>query len=231
MIFKQLLSGLVLSSSVALAPTAFAQDEPAADYLVMEPNAQVVFITTGGAEVRADWTEAAKTNLRNGFDNQVGERGHNTTRFDEGADRSEELEQLLLLYEVVSQSVDLRMPHKGGEMRSNHDITLGASASLLSEAYDTDYAIFIDHYSQIESGGVFMTQVLVGAATGVSIPSQNIRLTAGTVVDLETGDIVDRRAVFMGDPRDVDESANIVRRIMNDLALSEAELAEMAAAE
>jgi len=186
----------------------------------MEPNAEVVFITTGGAEVRADWTEAAKLNLRGGFENQIGEQGYDVTRFDETAERNEDLEQLLLLYEVVSQSLDLRLPHKGGEQGSNYDISLGADTAMLREAYGSDYAVFIDHYSQIESGGVFMTQVMIGVATGYTPPSQNIRLTAGTVIDLNTGDVVDRNVVVFGDPRDETESANIVSRIMSDLALS-----------
>lgn len=208
----------VMAASLS-APAWAVQDEEMPSYLVMEPNAEVVFITTGGAEVRADWTAAAKSNLRGWFDTEIADLGYDTMLFDESAEQDAELEQLLLLYEVMSASIDLSMPHKGGGMGSNYDLTLGDSVSLLADAHDTDYAVFIDHYSQIESGGVFMTQVLVGAATGYTPPSQNIRLTAGTVVDLGSGDVVDRNIVFMGDPRDPDESNGIVRRIMNDLVL------------
>jgi hypothetical protein len=206
---------------LATAAPALADDPQArierADFVVMEPNARVVFITTGGAELRADWTEAAKDNLRAGFHEQLEEIGQLVVDYQAPAEPNVDLEQLLLLYEVVSQSADIMMPHKGGTAGSNYDITLGGSASLLGNAYGADYAMFVDHYSQIESGGVFMAQVLIGAATGYTPPSQNVRATAGTIIDLETGNIVDRAGVFLGDPRDVEESANIVSRIMRNL--------------
>lgn len=187
------------------------------DYLIMEPNAEIVFITTGGAEVRADWTEAAKVNLQAGFVNQVGEAGYSITEFEEPVAMDDALQQLLFLYEVVSASAETRMPHKP-EGR-NEGLTLGANASLLRDAYGADRAIFIDHYSQIESSGVFMTQVLVSAATGYTPPSQNFRATIGTVVDLETGALEERAIAALGDARDETESANIVSRVLRNLPL------------
>lgn len=223
--FTKLLTGAAMAALLTAAPAFAFNDDEAPDYLIMEPNAEVVFITTGGAEVRADWTAQAKENLFNHFSTQVGDQGFETVGFDADAERNDQLDQLLLLYEVVAQHAGDAMPHKGGGMGSNTDLTLGSDAALLADSYDSDYAVFIDHYSQIESSGVFMTSVMIGVATGYTPPSQNIRLTAGTVVDLETGDLVDREWVVMGDPRDVDESANIVSRIMNNLDLEPVETA------
>jgi hypothetical protein len=220
--YTKLLTGAAIAALLTAAPALALNDDEAPDYLIMEPNAEVVFITTGGAEVRADWTAQAKENLFSHFDTQVGEQGFDTVAFDADAERNDQLDQLLLLYEVVAQHAGDNMPHKGG-VGSNMDLTLGSDAALLGDTYDSDYAVFIDHYSQIESGGVFMTQVMIGVATGYTPPSQNIRLTAGTVIDLQTGDLVDREWVVMGDPRDVDESANIVSRIMNNLDLAPVE--------
>lgn len=220
--YTKLLTGAAIAALLTAAPALAINDDEAPDYLIMEPNAEVVFITTGGAEVRADWTAQAKENLFSHFDTQVGEQGFDTVAFDADAERNDQLDQLLLLYEVVAQHAGANMPHKGG-VGSNMDLTLGSDAALLGDTYDSDYAVFIDHYSQIESGGVFMTQVMIGVATGYTPPSQNIRLTAGTVIDLQTGDLVDREWVVMGDPRDVDESANIVSRIMNNLDLAPVE--------
>ncbi|RKQ96048.1 hypothetical protein [Maricaulis maris] len=207
-----------------IAPfSAHADDAPAdghapAQYLIMEPNAEIIFITTGGAEVRADWTEAATNNLRGHFSDQISSAGYTVTGFDSDAQHADEIQQLLYLFELVSASADLNMPHKGGR-GSNHDITLGETASLLREHYNADRAIFVDHYSQIESGGVFMTQVLVGTATGFTPPSQNVRATIGTIIDLETGDIVERAQATLGDARDEGESAGIVTRVLNNLPL------------
>ena len=204
-------------SGQALAEDTEAAADPAR-YLIMEPNAQVIFITTGGAELRADWTAAATENLWSHMDDQVGTAGYDTVLFDTEAEQDDALEQLLLLYELVAISADSVMPHKGG-FRANQEITLGQTASLLAEAYDVDRAIFVDHYSQIESGGVFLTQVMIGTATGYTPPSQNIRATTGTVIDLESGDILERNSVVMGDPRDLNESAGIISRILRDLPL------------
>lgn len=219
------LKRVAIAGAFALAGgcgAAFAQEESTGGtYLIMEPDAEVVFITTGGAEVRADWSEAAKENLGNHFNTQIQETGNPTVVFDAEAERSAELEQLLLLFEVVAMSADIPMPHKGGGMQSNYDVTLGDSATILRDTYGSDYAVFINHYSQIESGGVFMTQVLIGAATGYTPPSQNIRATAGTIIDLNTGNLVDRAGAMMGDPRDLEESGNIVLRIMRDLDIEE----------
>ena len=204
-------------SGQVLGQDAEAPADPAR-YLIMEPNAQVIFITTGGAELRADWTEAATDNLWSHMHDQVGTAGYEVVRFDTEAPQDDSLQQLLLLYELVAASADTMMPHKGG-FRANHDITIGSTASLLAEAYGADRAIFVDHYSQIESGGVFLTQVMIGTATGYTPPSQNIRATIGTVIDLESGDILERNLVTLGDPRDINESAGIISRILRDLPL------------
>ncbi len=215
-------AALVGALGMGVSGPAFAEDaETPADparYLIMEPNARVIFITTGGAELRADWTEAATENLWSHMHDQVGTAGYEAVRFDTEATQDDGLQQLLLLYELVTSSADLMMPHKGG-FRANQDITLGQTASLLADAYDADRAIFVDHYSQIESGGVFLTQVMIGTATGYTPASQNVPATTGTIIDLESGDIVERRSVALGDPRDIDESAGIISRMLRDLPL------------
>lgn len=198
--------------------TAFADEASATEtVLVMDPNAKVVFITTGGAEVRADWSEAARGNLRDHYADQLDGAGYRAVLFDvSSVADAEALEQLLLLYEVVAQSTPIDMPHKGGR-NTNRELTLGDSVSLLRDAFGADRAVFVDSYSQIESSGVFMTQVLVGAATGYTPPSQNLRITTTNVVDLDDGALVDTAFVMLGDPRHHDESAGMVERMLRNL--------------
>ena len=176
-----------------------------------------VFITTGGSEVRADWSEAARDNFRTHYVIQLGEAGHDVSVFEAGrvADAGA-LEQLLLLYDVVSQSTGIAMPHKGGA-NSNRELTLGDSVSLLREAFGAERAVFVDSYSQIESSGVFMSQVLIAGVTGYAPPSQNMRITTTNVVDLSTADLVDTAHVMLGDPRHETESAGMVGRMLRDL--------------
>lgn len=206
-------------SSAALADGHGAPHEgheEAAKYVVMPANAEIVFITTGGAEVRADWSEQAKTNLGGHVVDQLTAGGSSVVRFDEEAEQSEDLAQLLLLYQLVAASADIAMPHKGGWL-TNRDITLGETASMLADEYNAEQAVFVDHYSQIESGGVFLTQVMIGAATGYTPPSQNMRSTAVTIIDLKTGDLVDRNFAPLGDARDEGESAGIIRRVLRGM--------------
>ena len=192
------------------------------DMLIMTPNATVMFLTTGGNEMRADWTESARTNLLNEFTAQERAAGHTIRLFDDEVEQTEEEQQLLALYEVVSQMSTIHMPHKGkmGKLATgsnNAGLTLGPAASLLADRYNAKEALFIDHFSQIESGGVFMTKVMIGAATGYVPASANMRATSGRVVDLETGDIRQTSIAMMGDARSETESANIVSRVMKNL--------------
>ena len=188
-----------------------------ADILLMQPNAEVVFITTGGAEVRADWSEAANENFSTHMENQLEVGGHSLLIYEVAEEAAEEIEQLLLLQELVTQSIGLVMPHKSQAGQTNQDLSLGTTISSLREMYDADYVLFTDHYSQIESGGVFLMQVAFAAGTGVAPPSQNLRFTRATVFDMETGDVVDTDIHMFGDPRDVGESSTIVSNLLKDI--------------
>lgn len=201
-------------------------DVEAVDVLLMPANAEIMFITTGGSELRADWSEAAQTNLTTHLETYVADQGLTMVSFDEDAEKSEDLEQLLLLAEVVRNSAALNMPHKpkttGNSLLSGNnraDLTLGDNVSLLKEAYGAEQVVFVDHYSQIESSGMFMAQVLIGAATGYVPVSQNFRGTVATVIDLDTGQITSRNFATMGDSRDVGESKGIVDRVMKKIEL------------
>lgn len=192
-----------------------------ADILLMQPDAKVMFITTGGAEMRADWSEAARDNFRTHMISNLDAAGKSIVHFDPAhTEREPELSQLLLLWEVVSASTGTPMPHKGKKLDSNAKLTLGKSARKLADAYGADKAAFVNHYSQIESGGVFFAQVMIGAATGYVPASANMRATTTRIVDLQTGDIISTSTVAGGDPRDVEESQGITSRMMKSIALN-----------
>ncbi len=183
----------------------------------MEPSAKVHFITTGGAELRADWSEAAKINFDTHFHSQLSDAGYSVIKFDPEQEKADTLEQLLLLYEVASSQTGLVMPHKGKGITANANLTLGKDAQILKEAHGTDDALFVTHYSQIESGGVFASQVAIAALTGYAPASQNVRLTDGRMVDLETGDFGKAFTAYGGDPRDETESFGITERILQKI--------------
>lgn len=191
------------------------------DFLLMPITAEIRFITTGGAEVRADWTEAAKDNFETHMGSKLESAGKSRIDFDPSKhETDDEIQQLLLLWEVVAASTGTPMPHKGKKLDSNQNLTLGKAASKLAEVYGADKAVFVNHYSQIESGGVFLTQVMIGAATGYVPPSANVRATTTRIVDLETGDILSTGSAFGGDARDPAESLGITTRMMKSISLN-----------
>ena len=191
------------------------------DILLMTPNAEVVFITTGGSEVRADWTAQAKENFTNHFENHVEGAGLSVAHFNDEAEISPELEQLFLLEEVINTTLFSVIPHKQKSGVHHTDLTLGSSAAELKDVYKTDKALFINHYSQIESGGVFLLSAAIVTATGFAPESQNIRFTRGTVFDLETGKLVSTNVHLFGDPRSETDSERITSSVMKGLQLAE----------
>lgn len=208
-------AGTVSSPLPAAAPVRKA------DMLLMPPEATVMFITTGGAEMRADWSEAAKENFSKHMIASLDGAGKSIVHFDPAhTERDPDLSQLLLLWDVVTASTGTPMPHKGKKLDSNERLTLGASAARLADAYGADKAAFVNHYSQIESGGVFFAQVMIGAATGYVPASANMRATTTRIVDLRTGDIISTSSVAGGDARDVEESRGITSRMMKSISLN-----------
>ena len=216
-----IISGMVFGGMLALSPLAYAQDAAeAADYLVMPPNAEVVFITTGGAEPRADWSDAARMNFESHVSDQLTANGHSFMSYETSEDTSDDIEQLMLLQELVTASLSMHIPHKEGNGYNNTDLSLGDSVSLLRGENDVDEVLFVDHYSQIESSGVFLMAVAVGTVTGYVPPSNNVRFSRFSTFDMETGDLTNTAIHMFGDPRDVGESQNIVSNLMRGMSLA-----------
>ena len=216
-----IVSGLVLASALATSQVAFSQEaSEAPDYLLMPVNAEVVFVTTGGAEPRADWSEAARENFHTHLNEQLATHGHVIAQYEED-DSADDIEQLLLLQDIITASFNIHLPHKVGNGWNNTDLTLGETAAMLRGETGADEAMFLDHYSQIESAGVFMVAVAAAAATqGAYTPaSQNIRFSRLTTFDLNTGDVIETVVHGFGDPRDAGESSNIVRNLVRGMGL------------
>jgi hypothetical protein len=210
-----------IAPEAVVAETAEVVAPPHVDLLLMPADAKVVFITTGGAEQRADWSQAAKQNFDSHLAANMDASGKSHVRFDPARhEADEDITQLLLLWDVVAASTGTPMPHKGKKFDSNQGLTLGSSASKLADAYGADKAVFVSHYSQIESGGVFLTQVMIGAATGYVPPSANVRATTTRLVDLKSGNILSTGSAFGGDARSVDESQGITTRMLKSISFN-----------
>jgi hypothetical protein len=204
---------------------ASAQIEPGQDHavLIMEPKVEVVFITTGGAEPRADWTETATANLMTELKAELERSGETIMTYEPAAEPDDKLTQLNLLSEVVfgtlvgntnlnnGEITGFMLPHRKGQKA---DYTLGPDAALLAQGYEgADYALFFNSYSQIESGGSFLAKVAIGAVTGYVPATANIRGHGLMLIDLETGDAAWSSSAFGSDPRQPNEAKSVITNL------------------
>lgn len=216
-----------LSACATAAPpigSDFRPPSQSVSVLVMEPDVQVTFITTGGAERRADWSEQAKSNLMSALMSELAESGERAALYNAAEYQTEAAQQALLLNQAVTDALaahvifmDIstfagRLPHQQSQPET---YTLGQSVRDFAPETEADYALFLTSRSQIESGGMFMTKVLIGAVTGYVPASANFRGTYVSLVDLRSGEVVWLRGHTMGDPRNAQEAASIMNEIFD----------------
>lgn len=222
-----------LSACVTVTPpigSNFRAPAESASIIIMEPDVEVVFVTTGGSDVRADWSEQAEANLLQSLQAELAESGENVSLYDASVHASPEAEQALLLNQAVTDALAAHvvfmdvmsfagpLPHVTAENRETY--TLGESVRALAPGVEADYALFMTSRSQIESSGLFMAKVLIGAATGYVPATANFRGTYISLVDLHTGEVVWLRGWNMGDPRNPAEAASIMDEIFTNSPLA-----------
>ena len=239
-------SSIALAASAALlvggcvqtrqyADTQFAP--PSGDYklLVMRPDVSVGSVTTGGlTEARADWTEAARTNLLAAMRAQQAERGGNVRVLDRRDSLpgvpAETIAELERLHGTVGNSIALHkylgenLPTKRGK---GLDWTLGEQAVALGRKTGMDYALFMHAEDSFASTGRVALQVLGIAGCFVGFCAPNIggagQFAYASLVDLRTGEVVwfnvltarsQIAGIKMGDIRTPAGSAEMVERLL-----------------
>ncbi|WP_300974567.1 hypothetical protein [Sphingomonas sp. LHG3406-1] len=210
---------------------------PQGDYklLVMRPDVSVGSVKAGGlTEQRADWTEAARTNLIAALRAQQGNRGGRTTILERRdslpgvpADTVAELERL---HNAVGSSIALHkflgadLPTKRGR---GLDYTLGSDAVRLGQATGYDYALFLHAEDSFADSGRVAMQVLGIAGCFVGFCAPNIggggQSAYASLVDLRTGEVVwfnvlqagtQVAGIKMGDIRKPEGAAQLVDRLL-----------------
>jgi hypothetical protein len=232
-----------LGGCVTVSPpigSDFRAPNDSARILVMEPDVQVNFITTGGTELRADWSQQAEENLLTALKAELARSGETVVEFNPAEHQDDaEMQQALLLQQAVTNAFSAHvvmispmtwggpLPHQKDRRES---YTMGESVRELSEGVEADYALFMTSRSQIESGGMVFTKILLSTAVGVAsggsyIPvygSANFRGTYISLVDLRTGEVVWLRSTNLGDPRNAPEAATIISSILRNGPLAPA---------
>jgi hypothetical protein len=152
-------------------------------------------LSAGGVpDPRADWTDAAKTNLTASFNAEQETLGLRLKTYDDSGFSPELLDRLYQvqkLHGVVGQAIGLHqytpqfeLPSKKGRF----DWTLGPSVVALREATGADYALFIhlrDSYVSVGRVAVIVLAALFGAV----VPGGQ-QVGFASLVDLQTGEIV-----------------------------------------
>ncbi|MGE0044952.1 MAG: hypothetical protein AB7J28_05745 [Hyphomonadaceae bacterium] len=159
--------------------------------LVVEPDVNLAVLTTAGLqEPRADWSEAAQTNLAAAFEASLNAEGHspravNPDAFEGRAD------QLIRLHEAVGASI-LQFNYGPQTLpthpRDQFAWTLGPGTRVIEESMQARYALFVTARGSYASGGR-MAAMIGLAILGVGIPLGGQQMFA-SLVDLQTGDVI-----------------------------------------
>ncbi len=205
-------------ASAAPPATSFESFTPksdAAKVLLLEPQVDIVFVTTSGPEKRADWNETAKANMRKAVTAELTATKETVIQAAPPADAADAFQQIILLQKAVAASKSPFVPMLPHQRAQKEVYTIGPGAALLAGDTGADYAMLVDVRAQIESGGVFLSKVLISAATGYTPVSTEFRGASVSVFDLTSGDLVWLKLATMGDPRTEKESADIARRLFD----------------
>jgi len=198
-------TALSLSACVQTRQIADLQfTPPQGDYklLVMRPDVTVGSVKAGGlTEPRADWTEAARTNLIAALKAEEAGRGGKTLVMDRRDSlpgvSPEMVADLERLHGAVGNSIALHkflgqeLPTKRGK---GLDYTLGEDAVKLGRATGYDYALFLHAEDSFADSGRVALQVLGIAGCFIGFCAPNIggggQSGYASLVDLRTGEVV-----------------------------------------
>jgi len=180
------------TTNTRLADSAKTAGKPPAGarVLIIQPDIELSLLTVSGVpEARADWSKAARDNVRGELKAAASAKSLTLRELDPSAVEEPKIAQLLRLNEAVGGSIQgfdyglYKLPTK-----KSFDWTLGEGAQTLGQAYDADYALFTFSRGSFSSGG--RKAAMVGMALlGVSLPAAH-QTAFVSLVDLKTGRVV-----------------------------------------
>lgn len=189
-------------STKQYADVEFAPPQGHYRLLVMRPDISVGSVTTGGlVEQRADWTEAARSQVLAALRAQQAARGGDVLVMDKrnalpgvDPDRIAELERL---HYAVGSSIVLHR-YSGAYLptkrRQGLDWTLGEDAVALGRDTGFDYALFLHAEDSFVSDGRVALQILGIAGCFVGFCAPNVggggQLAYASLINLKTGEVV-----------------------------------------
>lgn len=213
-----------------LVADGFSEPRPSVRVLVMPPDVEIGYLTLSGVETREDWNAAAGRELLTALFRNLQAGGEEIVVLDTAASHKAEAWQVTLLHRAVAEAVMTHLveldpdrymgplPHKPA---AGLDYTLSEPMAAVAGELEADYAMFLTARARVESGGVIVSKVLVGAATGQAPPGHGFEGTLVSLVDAGTGELVWVGHDDRGDPRDPKAAAKIMKRIFSVSPLGE----------
>ena len=167
---------------------------------VLPPDIEVYSLTAGGVkELIDEWTDASKALVRDALKKHFGERLGFQIKFIEEpwlkAEHKEPWEANRALYDAVSLAT-LIHAYPGvnafPDKLVNYDYTLGKDVKALADACGADALLFVrgvDHEATAGRTALLVWNILMSAATGVTIIPTNPSFMSIALVDAQTGDV------------------------------------------
>jgi hypothetical protein len=217
--------GGCVSTKTQTTTLAMGTPLPDATVLFMDPDIELRLLTTGGAaEPRADWTEAAKTNMLRQIESEVHAHGTKVIHFDAKAETSAHIMQLVHLHEVVGSTILgnaglAKLPNK----EKVFDWSLGPGVSEIAANYHADYALFLFARGSYASAGRVALSLVSAALIGVTMPLGQ-QVAFASLVDLHTGNVVWIGVAATGEAADMssaDGAASVAKALVSTIPLGQ----------
>jgi hypothetical protein len=208
------------ANNVRTANTEFTWSSSVKRVVLVSPDVELGSLQASGAtEVRADWTETAKTFIKKDISLLLEGKGAQLVSADNQIDQHES--QIGKLHGVVGRAIlthvysGLPLPNKGKAL----DWSLGPGTNAMRDRYGADYALFVHIRDSYTSSG--RAALIVGAAIlGVSVPGGQ-QVGFASLVDLRSGNIVwfNLIANATGDLRTEAPAKKAVEELIKELPL------------
>jgi hypothetical protein len=208
------------ASNVKTAGTEFTWSSSVKRVVLVQPDVELGSLQASGeTEVRADWTDTAKTFIRNDISEVLAGKGAQLVNAGDAASQREI--QIGKLHGAVGRAIltyaygDLPLPNKGKAL----DWSLGPGTNEMRQRYGADYALFVYIRDSYTSTG--RAALIVGAALlGVAVPGGQ-QVGFASLVDLRTGNIVWFNIIAndTGDLRTEGPAKKVVADLIKELPL------------
>ena len=215
---------LVLLTSACVQNTLktekpFTFEEPR--ILLVRPDVTLAELSAGGVPtVKADWTEMARTHIRDALLETLQNDGATvllTDSYNDDSPLSPEEVQLEKLHSAVGKSIRAFQVNQATRLPTKEvfDWSLGPGVKWYRDQYDADFVLLVHIEDSYSSGGRRAAQVMAAVLFGVALPG-GIQQGFASLVDLRDGEVVWFNQLFRdtGDLRELEPARETIDALL-----------------